>query len=44
MSYNNLTDLIAALKAMDEKVRAAVSADALEEFVTSAEGELVSRG
>lgn len=43
MSYNNVTDFIAALKAMDARVRAAISTDALEQFITAAEGELVSQ-
>ena len=43
MSYNNVTDFIAALKAMDARVRAAIFTDALEDFITSAEHELVSR-
>ena len=43
MSYNNVTDFIAALKAMDARIRAAISTDALEQFITSAEGELVRR-
>lgn len=42
MSYNNVTDLIAALKAMDARVRAAILHDELEEFGKSAEDELVS--
>jgi len=43
MSYNNVTDFIAALKAMDAHVRVAIFTDALEQFVMSAEGELVRR-
>ena len=42
MSYNNLTDLIAALKAMDTRVCAAIVQDELDQFGTLAEGELVS--
>jgi len=41
MSYNNVTNFIAALKAMDARIHVAIFTDALEQFVTSAEGELV---
>jgi len=43
MSYNNVTDFIAALKAMDARVRVAIFTDVLEQFVTLAESELVSQ-
>ena len=42
MTYNNVTNLIAALKPMDARVRAAIVNDELEQFGTSAEVELVS--
>ena len=41
MFYNNVADLIAALKAMDARVRVANVNNELESFGTSAEDELV---
>ena len=43
MSYNNVTDFIAALKAMDARVHTAIFTNVLEQFVTLAESELVSQ-
>jgi hypothetical protein len=43
MSYNNVTELIAALKAMDARVRAAIVQDELDQCGELAEDKLVSR-
>ena len=42
MSYKNITELIAALRAMDARVRTAIVQDELDQFGTLAKGELVS--
>jgi hypothetical protein len=43
MSYNNVTELIAALKAMDARVHVAIVQNELDQFGKLAEDKLVSR-
>lgn len=43
MSYNNVEELITALRAMDARVRAAILEGEVDKFIQEAEGEMVSR-